>query len=367
MWRALEWKDKNSWNGFLLSQSSQIGIFQQSWEWLDFQESIGRRTYRLAIEPKEETPTFAAIAGFIRLPLPLHKHYWYSPRGPLMREESTADEFTSLFQEIRHHMKKSVADRNTIFWRHEPLSNTATLHRGVSGYGATAPIEANSLKTQSGHYIIAPSIPTDPRQPAATSIIDLTKSDDELFADMHEKTRYNIRLAAKKGIHIIESKPAGLPLEHFLVMLNETATRGGFQSHEIGYYRRMGAALGSHATKPSVMHVRLFMAYENEKPIAGALVSFFGDTATYLHGASTYESRQLMGPYLLHWEIMRASRNAGYKHYDFWGIDAKKWPGVTTFKVRFGGHPVIYPGTFDLPLDPIWYNLYRAVRKIRRM
>ncbi len=366
MWRISEGKDKDTWNAFLLSQSTQIGIFQQSWEWLEFQESVGRRTHRLIVQ-SEETPGITALAGLVRLSLPLGKHYWYSPRGPILREASTSDEFVSLFQEIRRHIKKSVINRQTVFWRHEPLANTAPLHRGVSGYGATAPLEATSLKTSSGQYLIAGSEPVEPRQPATTSIIDLTKTDDELFAAMHEKTRYNIRLAAKKGVRITESKPTGLPLEQFLVMLNETATRGGFQSHEIGYYRRMGTSLGTHANKSSVMHVRLFMAYDGEKPIAGALVSFFGDTATYLHGASTYEARQLMGPYLLHWEIIRGSRTAGYKHYDFWGIDLKKWPGVTTFKTRFGGHTVTYPGTFDLPFDTIWYTLYRVAQKIRRM
>jgi lipid II:glycine glycyltransferase (peptidoglycan interpeptide bridge formation enzyme) len=66
-----------------------------------------------------------------------------------------------------------------------------------------------------------------------------------------------------------------------------------------------------------------------------------------------------MAPHLLHWEIIRQAKQLGYHFYDFWGIDEKKWPGLTRFKKGFGGKIIEYPGTFDLVFNKFWYQLYR--------
>jgi lipid II:glycine glycyltransferase (peptidoglycan interpeptide bridge formation enzyme) len=72
-----------------------------------------------------------------------------------------------------------------------------------------------------------------------------------------------------------------------------------------------------------------------------------------------------MGPHLLQWEEIRLVKKQGYRFYDFWGIDEKKWPGVTRFKMGFGGETVTYPGTFDLVFDKFWYQLYNLGKKIK--
>ena len=106
---------------------------------------------------------------------------------------------------------------------------------------------------------------------------------------------------------------------------------------------------------------------QERKIIAGNIVSFFGNTATYVHGASSNEYRNVMAPYLLQWEVIKIVQEKGYKYYDFYGIDEKKWPGVTRFKLGFSGNIVEYPGTFDLAFDNLWYNMYKVLRKIRRL
>ncbi len=370
MWRIQEWQDKISWNVFLLSLSTQAGLFQQSWEWLQFQGTLGRKAKYIAIQNQDAVPEskqLRAVLGLTHLPLPLGKRYWYSPRGPIMHDLSNADEFFSVFKEISSYINKNIARSSDVFWRHEPLANTAPLHRGISGYGKVQPLEATSLKTRGGQYIIGNSVPTEPVQPEKTLIVDLSESDEKLFAAMHEKTRYNIRLAIKKEVRVAIEPATGKPLEQFITMLSDTAARNGFRMHDADYYRHMGQSFNSKNNDRTVFSLQLAMAYAGDKPIAGALLGFFGDTVTYLHGASDHDARSLMGPFVLHWEAMRYARKEGYGHYDFWGIDAQKWPGVTRFKMGFGGQVVEYPGTFDLPLNSFWYKLYRAARSLRRM
>ncbi len=112
--------------------------------------------------------------------------------------------------------------------------------------------------------------------------------------------------------------------------------------------------------------IKLFIAEYKKKPIAANIVSFFGDTAVYMHGASGADHRNVMAPYLLQWHAIKLGKQVGCKYYDFYGIDEKKWPGVTRFKRGFGGRAVNYPGTFDLIFDSSWYNIYKMVRRVRR-
>jgi lipid II:glycine glycyltransferase (peptidoglycan interpeptide bridge formation enzyme) len=112
------------------------------------------------------------------------------------------------------------------------------------------------------------------------------------------------------------------------------------------------------------MKVDLVMAYDKEKPIAGAIMMTYGDTCYYLHGASDYEHRSLMAPYALHWENIKYLKKNNIKYYDFWGIDAKKWPGVTRFKLGWGGDTKENPGSFDFVVSRVWYLVYSLARKI---
>ena len=88
------------------------------------------------------------------------------------------------------------------------------------------------------------------------------------------------------------------------------------------------------------------------------------NTAYYLHGAMDREYKSLMAPYFMHWEIIKKLKVEGCKLYDFWGIDAKKWPGVTRFKLGWGGDQKEYPGSFDLVISKFWYFIYGLARKI---
>jgi len=203
---------------------------------------------------------------------------------------------------------------------------------------------------------------------------------------MQQKTRYNIKLAAKKGVEIIEVSMNGdskksfaedasdqidkaqnnftsdsnfeLYFSEFLTLMKKTSNRDGFKIHSEAHYKNL---LISSAGK-----IKLFFAQYQGQKIATGLFSFYGDKVIYLHGASDNEFRNFMAPYLLQFEIIKKAKGAGFKFYDFYGIDAKKWPGVTRFKQGFGGFVYNYAGTYDLVFRPGLYLLYNFLRKLRR-
>ena len=124
-------------------------------------------------------------------------------------------------------------------------------------------------------------------------------------------------------------------------------------------------------------NIKLIVAEYEKKIIAGIVVAYFGDTVTYIHGASSNESRNVMAPFLLQWKTIQLAKDLGYKKYDLNGVDAEKWPGVTRFKMGFSRSAtipnndrskiIIFPGTFDLIFDTKWYSVYKIARKLRRM
>ena len=198
-------------------------------------------------------------------------------------------------------------------------------------------------------------------QPRQTILLDFTKEESELLQKMHPKTRYNIRLAERHGVSVEKVDLSEENFEMFWKLLIETSKRDKFSTHPKKYYKKMIETLGG---SENDAHIALFVAKYKGKPLAAELVMFFGETATYLHGASSEEERGVMAPYAIHWEIIKEVKKMGYKYYDFWGIDEKKWPGVTRFKRGFGGEEISYPETFDLPVQKLWYKIYCWARKV---
>ncbi len=196
-------------------------------------------------------------------------------------------------------------------------------------------------------------------QPQKTLVLDIAKPEEILLNQMHQKTRYNIRLAQRKGVTVQPTtNNQQSTIEIFLNLLEKTAGRDKFRLHPKKYYQKMLEVLG----KKGMM--KLFLAKYQNQIIAANLVCFFGQVATYLHGASDYNFRQLMATHFLQWQAISEAKKLDMKYYDFWGIDEKKWPGVTRFKKGFGGQEIIYPGTFDLIFQPLWYQAYNLARRV---
>lgn len=315
-----EIKNQKEWNELVLQNPPKSGAFLQSWQWGEFQQAVGHAVYR------------NELRQIIEHNVPFGNRYWYFPRANITQ---------ALIDEAR--------TKKILFIRFEPPE--------------VAPPEVAPQRT------IHISPPT-------TLIINLEKTEDELFTAMHEKTRYNIRLAARKGVNISNPSSTDDNFEKFWQLMKMTAERDGFRAHPRAYYQKMLTCLEpkTENREPSCF-ARLWIASLNNQTLAAGIWIYFGDTVTYLHGASSNEHRDVMAPHLLHWEVMRDAKSRGYRYYDFWGITREQiienreqsWGGITRFKKGFGGEVVEYPGTYDLPISRLGYTLYKIVRRLRRL
>jgi lipid II:glycine glycyltransferase (peptidoglycan interpeptide bridge formation enzyme) len=172
---------------------------------------------------------------------------------------------------------------------------------------------------------------------------------------MKQKTRYNIRLAERKGVTI---RPGTLDdLDLLYQMYAETAVRDGFVIREREYYQQMWR------TFMEAGMVDPLIAEVEEQPVAGVVIFRFANRAWYLHGMSRQDQREKMPNYLLQWEAIRRSRQAGCTVYDLWGApdefqkDDSLW-GVYRFKEGLGGSLVRHIGAWDLPVRPFYYKVY---------
>ncbi len=201
-------------------------------------------------------------------------------------------------------------------------------------------------------------------QPPDTVLISLAESEEEILSRMKRKTRYNIRLAERKGVSI---RTGGLPeLEKWYAIYEETAERDGITIHSFEYYRRVFQE-GLKQKNPSV---RLLLADIDNEIMAGNILVLHGSCSTYLYGASSSEKRNYMPTYLLQWEGMRIAREHGCESYDMFGIppvadEGEPMYGLFRFKTGFGGQIVNRAGCWDYPVNKAAYTLYRTAEKAR--
>jgi lipid II:glycine glycyltransferase (peptidoglycan interpeptide bridge formation enzyme) len=193
--------------------------------------------------------------------------------------------------------------------------------------------------------------------PRFTTVLDLTRSNEEILNRMHPKGRYNIKLAEKKGVEIKETTD----VETFYNILKTTADRDEFAINNLEYYKTFYQNLAKQNK------AKIFIAYYNNEAIAGLINVYFDTTAIYFYGASSNQYRNLMAPYLLQWNAIQDAKKHKFKHYDFLGIanphDPKdKLAGVTYFKQKFGGQLVKWPASQIIINNPFWYSLLK-IRK----
>jgi len=293
--------------------------FLQSEEWRKFQENTGKRTFHV------ESNGF--WVNIIEHTLPVIGRYFYIPRG-------------SISQEIVDLAKKEKAG-----WiRFEPKS-----------------VENLNIRPRRTRLKIWKA-PYD-MQPKEIFVIDIAKSEEELLNEMKQKTRYNLKLAEKKGVKIFITNEEKY-INEFLRLVSATAQRKGIKFHPENYYRKMIEIIPENILK-------LYCAEYNGKIVAANLVVFYGKIAIYLHGATDDEYRNVMAPYLLQWQAILDAKKAGCEKYDFGGIkiteNNNSWSGITKFKLGFSqvAKPVEFLGSYDIIINPFIYSLYRLIQKIK--
>ncbi|HKM40667.1 MAG: lipid II:glycine glycyltransferase FemX [Patescibacteria group bacterium] len=294
--------------------------FLQSLRWQEIQSKNNFKTFFHGLEFQGEL-----VAIFLAIAHPLFRNYsyYYLPRGPIFLKKDL--DVNKLSRALINYGKEN----QIVFFRVEPSIDLGSSFLKVFDI-----------------------------QPAQTSFLDLSLSEDDLLKQMASKTRYNIRLADKRGVKVSELGPESL--DQFWSLISLTSERDSFAIHSREYYKNLMEA--------SEM-IKVFAAHYQNRILAMGIFSFYHDTVSYLHGASSNNFRNLMAPHLLQWELIKKARRESYRYYDFYGISDKKWPGVTRFKRGFGGYEHNFPGTFDLRVYPHYYRLYtifRFLNKIRR-
>lgn len=209
-------------------------------------------------------------------------------------------------------------------------------------------------------------------QPTSTVIVDLGAPEEQLLARMKAKTRYNIRLAGRRGVAVAVMMAAdalGAPLAEWYRLYRGTAERHHITAHDERYFATLFALAAETANPQPELY--LLSASHGGEPVGGIIVSVCGRMARYLYGASTLRHRSLMANYALQWAAMRLARDRGCRSYDLYGISPSAdadhpWAGLYRFKTGFGGSIVHRPGCWDYALRPLSYLLFRRAEVLRR-
>jgi peptidoglycan pentaglycine glycine transferase (the first glycine) len=339
----VELHDPSHLNGFVSRQ--EHAQFCQSWAWGELELAEGSQVWRLGLRAEGQ---LVAAATIVSRSLPLGLGYLYSPRGPVIADEWAGSGRREALENILSGCRRIAAA-------------TPRLELAVRLEPAMAPSAAGMMRSLG--MVSAGSV-----QPARTQVLDLAYEPQQLLAKMHPKTRYNIGLAERHGIKAWREESSERGLETFSRLAALTADRHGFNLHDAAHYRRMLRLLDGEQGNPAA---ELWVAgQEGEPPLAAAISIHWGDTVTYVHGASDPAFKNLMAPHLLQWQMILNARELGYRYYDFWGIAPANqpnhpWAGFTRFKEGFGGYAMEYVGAYDLVQQPGWYQLYRMYRHLR--
>lgn len=202
-----------------------------------------------------------------------------------------------------------------------------------------------------------------------TFILDLSLSEEDLLKNMHSKTRYNIRVAEKKGVVVTEDD-SEKAFKTYLALTDETTTRQKFYAHTKKYHTLMWETLRN-TSDPHGLSAHLLTATYNKIILVSWIVFIFQDTLYYPYGASSNEHREVMASNFMMWEAIKFGKRLGLKKFDMWGAlsespDVKDpWYGFHRFKSGYAPRHVTFMGSYDLVINPALYEIYKIVDKLR--
>ncbi|MGD8584460.1 MAG: peptidoglycan bridge formation glycyltransferase FemA/FemB family protein [Chloroflexota bacterium] len=321
----------------------------QSWTWGQFKARWGWTASPLLLQihdrPDEHPPLAAAMLLKRKVPrLPFS--ILYAPKGPLLDYNDAALRRVALAQ-----LEQIARRERAIFVKIDP---DVALSWGLDDE-RRSPIGArfvSELKERGWRFS------DDQIQFRNTVELDLTRSEEEILAAMKQKTRYNIRLASRKGVQVRLGTAADF--ESIADMYMTTAIRDEFAVRPIDYYLDAWRSLYEDGL------AQAFIADYRGQSLAAVIIVRHGRRAIYMYGASTEIERRRMPNYLLQWEAMRWAKAQGCEVYDFWGapdefVESDSMWGVWRFKAGFNGQVVRHIGAWDYPSRPFWYWVYTTV------
>ncbi len=311
----------------------------QTFSYGEVQKKVGRKIKRFQILDDNQT---VGYVQFIVYPLFGNKVYWYSPYGPVLREYTQ-----NIFDSLKSELNRITENSNVVFVRLDftPTLSAELLNEAKKSF--TTPAESSYV----GAYF----------QPRSEWYTDIHKTPDEILSSMHQKTRYSVRLAEKKGVITkIINNALSSRFDDFMSLMKGTADRNHFALHSDEYYKYYFEEVEK-TGKGFIIE-----AWVDEFLLASHFIVIEGEVAHYLFGASSNDKRELCGPYLAHFNAMKEGRVMGCNFYNFGAIsqdgENDHWKTLTIFKQKFGGDVMTHSPFFDLVQNSFWYYIY-IVRK----
>ncbi len=309
---------------------------QSSW-WAIFRSAVGYQYFAVTVKDQDAIVGGALVARWSYAP---QSCFYYMQDGPVLPgdESSAAEVYNAILRNVEEHRR---AEEQTVsHLRIEPRwHRLPSFVRGFRTLGYEDPY-------------------TEPRN---TLCIDLRPSEAQILAQMKPKGRYNIRVAQKHGVAVIEDS-SDQGLVDFLRIQRRTAVRQDIERKPPSYFRNLVSSVSP------ARNISVFFAEYRGRRLATALVVYFGRRATYFFGGSLALHRGVMAPYLLHFEIMRRAKALGYEWYDLWGVAPEDepnhaWQNISVFKRKFGGLEVELVPTLDYIYDSAAYDHYAAAKR----
>lgn len=313
--------------------------FQQSLEWAKIKTSW---TTEVILAEDVNKKIIGSLTVWVRK-IPFFGNIMYAPRGPICDIHNL-----ETLKQLTEGAKVLAKKYKAIVLRIEPdiKSDDEKYRNLMLELGYLIKDDAKNFREE-----------IQPRYVFRLDVKD--KTEDELFKNLHQKTRYNVRLAAKKGVTIKDGTREDLKDFHKIMIT--TGKRDGFIIRPLEYFEKMYDALGPE-------HMKILMAYYEGKPISGVIPIIYGNKTWYLYGASSNEHRNLMPNYLLQWEMIKLAVANKSEIYDLRGVPgiADDSNGLYRFKKGFGAEYTEFVGEVYIPFKPLTYKLYKFSEKAFR-
>jgi len=328
----------------------------QCWEWGALKARHGWKAQRLIWEVSDQPVAAAQLLVRTVRRMGLTARMMYAPRGPLLDWNNQ-----ELCGRVLRDMQTHARQAGVLFLKIDP---EIPVGYGVpkTEYACANPtgMETSAWLTDNGWRCS-----TEQVQFRNTVVIELTRSEDEILASLKQKTRYNIRLATRKGVAVRAGYPTDIDTLHRMYV--GTSMRDGFAIREADYYHDSWASLMQKGLAQPLV------AEFGEEPVAGAIIFAFDQRAYYMYGMSSNAHRDKMPNHLLQWEAIRWAKTQGCTTYDLWGApdvfeESDPMWGVWRFKAGFGGKVLRTIGAWDLPINHLGYRIYTGIMpKVLRM
>lgn len=351
--------NSNSWNQLISNLPDPH--FLQSYEWGQVKAKYGWVPYYAAwtedgkFTVSQSTDNWSLDTGnFVAASLILKRtafrrfSIFYAPKGPLMDWTNEP-----LRKRVLDDLQSFAKKQGAIFLKLDP---DVVLGRGV-------PASVDEVTENSGQAVMSDLKrrgwveSSDQIQFRNTVMVDLSASEEDILMRMKQKTRYNVRLAEKKGVAVRVGGVNDLPMLY--KMYAETSVRDGFVIRDEEYYMTVWKMF-MQSSKPSAVPL---IAEVDGEAVAAIFLFMFAGRGYYVYGMSRNAHREKMPAYLLQWAAMKHAKAHGCLTYDLWGApdvfdESDSMWGVYRFKEGLGGDVVRTLGAYDFAPSKFWYSMY---------